>query len=63
MPLNLPMAPGQYDATEQAQIRGLLEREDRRNQKIGGDVILRAPNGSLWKLVVNNSGALGTVAA
>lgn len=61
--MQLPIAPGVYSPTDQAQMRGILEREDKRNQKIGGDVVLQAPNGSRWKLIVDNAGALTTVAA
>jgi hypothetical protein len=33
--MNLPIAPPQYDAKDQAQLRGALEREDKRNVKTG----------------------------
>lgn len=33
--MQLPQAPPQYDAQEQAQMRGTLEREDKRNLKAG----------------------------
>jgi len=61
--MNLPKAPAQYDASDQIQMRGVLEREDRRNAKAGGDLIITASNGSRWKLVVDTSGNLSAVAA
>lgn len=36
--MNLPKAPQVYDASDQAQMRGVLEREDKRNMKT--DIIL-----------------------
>ena len=33
--MQLPKAPAQYDGGEQAQMRGILEREDKRNLKAG----------------------------
>ena len=33
--MQLPKAPPQYDGGEQAQLRGILEREDKRNLKAG----------------------------
>jgi hypothetical protein len=44
-------------------MRGNIELEDKRNQKIGAPVILTASDGSRWKLVVDTSGNLSTVAA
>lgn len=48
----------------------IIEQEDTRNFKKGQDIqlgqeriILRAPDGGAWALVVDNSGALSTVAA
>lgn len=61
--MQLPKAPDRYDARDQANMRGILEREDKRNVKIGGDVVLTATDGSRWKLVVDTSGTLSTVAA
>jgi len=61
--MNLPKAPVQYSASDQAQMRGTLEREDKRNLKIGADFVITASNGSRWKLVVDNSGNLGTAVA
>jgi hypothetical protein len=33
--MNLPIAPPGYDIKDQAQLRGTLEREDKRNLKAG----------------------------
>jgi hypothetical protein len=33
--MNLPRAPQNYDATEQAQMRRILEAEDKKNLKAG----------------------------
>jgi hypothetical protein len=33
--MQLPKAPAQYDGGEQSQMRGILEREDKRNLKAG----------------------------
>jgi hypothetical protein len=33
--MNLPKAPAQYDATDQSQMRRILETEDKRNLKTG----------------------------
>lgn len=61
--MQLPKAPASYDASDQAQMRGILERSDNMNQKTGGVIILTAQNGSRWKLVVDTAGALSTIPA
>ena len=61
--MQLPKVPFDYEASDQAQLRGILEREDKRNLKISSDIILTAGNGSRWKLIVDASGNLGTVTA
>ena len=33
--MRLPKPPVQYDGSDQAQLRGILEREDKRNLKTG----------------------------
>jgi hypothetical protein len=33
--MQLPRSPAQYDINDQAQLRGILEREDKRNIKTG----------------------------
>lgn len=59
----LPRPPVQYSAADQAQLRSALQEEDLKNQKRGAPVLLRSPNGSLWKLSVDDSGTLSAVAA
>ena len=59
--MNLPKAPLQYDATDQAQVRRIIETEDRKNLK--APLVLMAMDGSRWRLVVDMSGNLSTVAA
>lgn len=61
--MQLPKAPNQYDPSDQANLRGIMEREDKLNQKIGGDIIIQSANGKRWKIVADNSGVLSTVAA
>lgn len=66
--MNLPKATPQYDAANEAQTRSAVEREDARNLKKGGNIlvgkgalVLTAPNGSLWQITVSNSGVLGAI--
>ena len=66
--MNLPRPSAQYDAANETQTRSAIEREDARNLKKGGNVligkgalVLTAPNGSLWRITVSNSGALSAV--
>lgn len=59
--MNLPKAPDQYDPTDQAQIRRIIETEDKKNQK--SPIVLTATDGSRWKVVVSVAGDLSTVAA
>lgn len=59
--LNFPNAPAQYDKAHQDQLQRDLENADKKNVK--SPIVLPAPNGSRWKLVVDNSGNLSTVAA
>ena len=68
--MNLPNPSPQYDAQNEAQARAALIREDARNRKKGANVdigkaqlILTAPNGTRYKITVDNSGNLGTAAA
>lgn len=63
--MNLPKAAPQYDAANETQMRSAIEREDARNLKKGGNIllgkgalVLTAPNGSLWEVTVSNSGLL-----
>jgi hypothetical protein len=59
----LTKAPAAYNQADQSQLRGELEREDKRNQKIGSPILIQSPNGAWWKLSVDNAGALTAVAA
>ena len=61
--MNLARPPESYDANDQAQMRRMISDEDKRNQKRGSNVLLRAPNGSLWSVGVDNSGVLTVTAA
>ncbi|MDE2475961.1 MAG: hypothetical protein KGO48_12990 [Alphaproteobacteria bacterium] len=67
--MNLPKATPQYDATNEAQTRSVIEREDARNLKKGGNIlvgkgalVLTAPNGSLWQITVSNAGVVSATA-
>lgn len=67
--MNLPRPSAKYDAANEAQMRSAIEREDARNLKKGGNIlvgkgalVLTAPNGSLWQVTVSNSGVLTAVA-
>jgi len=67
--MKLPSTAAQYSATLQQQTNFLIEQEDRRNFKKDTDInindgrlILKAPNGTRYKLTVDNSGNLGTTA-
>lgn len=58
--MNLGVPSGKYDTTDQAQMRSTLQQADKRNMKIGAsfpEIIMSAPNGSLWRLSVSNAGA------
>ena len=56
--MQLPKPPAKYDGSDQSQLRGILEREDRRNLKAGGvfDKILLRDNvtGAVKTLTVAN---------
>ena len=67
--MKLPSTAAQYSATLQQQTNFLIEQEDRRNFKKDTDMnindgrlILKAPNGTRYKVTVDNSGNLGTTA-
>ena len=58
--MNLPKAPAAYDANDQAQMRGTLEREDKRNMKNGvvlDKLMFRDTADGTIKVVVVTSGA------
>lgn len=61
--MQLNNAPASYDAKDQSQVRSALEREDKKNVKTGGPYLVQDTNGKWWKLVVDTSGVLSTVAA
>ncbi len=61
--MQLPKAPIQYDAANEAQARGIAEREDKRNVKTGGPYLIQSPNGTWWRLSVDDSGALSAILA
>jgi hypothetical protein len=67
--MKLPAASQEYNASLQQQSNFILEQEDRKNFKKDTDInindgrlILKAPNGTRYKLTVDNSGNLGTTA-
>lgn len=69
MSLSLQKPPPAYDASDQAQLRRALEREDRNNRKSNADVeigvnrlVLKSPNGARWSITVSNAGAVSAVA-
>lgn len=70
MTLKLPNPPARYDPVHEARRSAAIERADEDNLKSfrdlrlqpGCGIILRAPDGSEWKLSVDNSGALVTTA-
>ena len=60
--MKLASAPPQYDAGDQARLRGALERADDQNLKRGvaqSFLLLSKPDGTVGKLTVNSSGVLG----
>lgn len=59
--MNLPRAPQTYDATEQAQMRRILETEDKKNLKAGqvlDTLLFRDTATGTVRTVVITSGAL-----
>lgn len=59
--MQLPKAPTQYDLSDQAQLRGILEREDKRNLKAGtvfDKLLLRDSVTGVVRTVTVASGAL-----
>jgi hypothetical protein len=69
MSLSLAKPPSTYEAGDEAQLRRALEREDRKNRKIGTDVevganrlVLKSPNGARWSITVSNTGVITAVA-
>lgn len=68
--MKLPFAGDRYDKDHMNRLGAELEREDRRNRKIGTSIelvgaellILRSPDGSRFKITVSNAGVLSAVA-
>jgi len=73
--MNLPKPGPSYDAQNEAAARAAMEREDANNQKrladveLNGDsaisgrrLILKSPNGTRYRVLVSDAGALSTVA-
>lgn len=64
--MKLPSPSSRYDPVVEAQRNLLLEQADMQNHKRLADLeivapqrlILRSPNGTRWKLTVDNSGVL-----
>lgn len=56
--LILPDAPSQYDAQDQAQLRGALKREDKKAVKVGDRPRLQSPNGTWWEETIDNAGTV-----
>jgi hypothetical protein len=68
--LSLPNPPANYDRSYMSRLLTELNKRDVLTYKRGADVeivaarlILVAPNGGRWSVVVDNTGALSTVAA
>lgn len=68
--MSLPRSPDKYSKEDQDRFRKTLDDRDAENRKRRQDVevagterlILASPNGSRWSIVVDNAGALSTVA-
>jgi hypothetical protein len=59
--VKLAVAPGAYDRSDQAQMRGALERADQQTIKRGVAepfLLLSKPDGTVGKLSVNSSGTV-----
>ena len=76
MSLRLPLVQERYNPNDQRDMYRILEQEDTRNQKKAEDILIKgadggtdgrrlilvAPDGGKWKVLVDNSGNLSTVA-
>jgi hypothetical protein len=63
--VKLPVPPAAYDRADQAQVRGEIERADGLNAKRGAAqpaILLSSPDGTTWKGVIDNAGALSWTA-
>lgn len=69
--MKLPKPSPQYDPTDEAQTRALIEREVAKAYQAGKDVVIQpgqramlySPNGSRWQLVASDAGVLSLVSA
>jgi len=68
--MNLPSAPHKYDRAHTQQMLEEIRRSDSENFKSGRDVrlergerlILRSPNGTRFKITVDNAGVISATA-
>jgi hypothetical protein len=67
--MKLPRPPARYDArfaeSQSAEIERELQRSHKKNENIelgATAIIMTSPNGTRYKLTVDNSGVLGTTA-
>lgn len=68
--MSLQRAPAGYQREDQDRVRLEIDRREMQNRKLGKDVeiagaerlIINAPDGSRWSIVVDNAGALSTEA-
>jgi len=73
--MNLPKPEPVYSQQNEAAARAEMEREDKRNIKLGADVtfsgdasdphprlIGEAPNGTRYRILIDNAGTISTVA-
>jgi len=74
--MNLPKPEAAYSAQNEAAARAELEREDKRNMKTGADVVFSgdvsvshprligvSPNGTRYRILVNDAGTVSTAVA
>lgn len=69
--MNLPNAPEKYSREDQSRFRTEVAQEDKHNLKRNADVelaprariLIRSPNGTRFKITVDNAGVLSAVAA
>jgi hypothetical protein len=69
--MNLPAPGAAYDQADEAAARRAMGQADKQNYKRGQDIelqpgqrlILRAPDGSRWRITVTPAGAVGAAAA
>ena len=73
--MNLPKPEGRYSQQNEAAARAEIEREDKRNIKSGADIVFSgsaadshprligvSPNGTRYRILIDNAGAITTVA-